>query len=126
MNKKCQYIYYSMRQFSRPYSQDTRTSNAEKHLLSFQLKCSSNIDSIHYLGLTNSYEFKFFLTSCAFPIGQSVLKRNLIGSFKSNRKLINFLSNELVRSGRGNALNQYLRNTSIGTTVINAMSHRTM
>ena len=22
------------------------------HLLSFQLKCSSNIDSIHYLGLT--------------------------------------------------------------------------
>jgi hypothetical protein len=65
-------------------------------LLSFQLKCSSNIDSIHYLGLTNSYEFKFLFTSCAFPIGQSVLKRNLIGSFKSNRKLINFLSNELV------------------------------
>ena len=24
-------------------------------LLSFQLKCSSNIDSIHYLGLTNSF-----------------------------------------------------------------------
>ena len=29
-------------------------------LLSFQLKCSSNIDSIHYLGLTNSYELEFF------------------------------------------------------------------
>ena len=29
-------------------------------LRSFQLKCSSNIDSIHYLGLTNSYEFEFF------------------------------------------------------------------
>ena len=67
-------------------------------LLSFQLKCSSNIDSIHYLGLTSSYEFEFLFTSCAFPIGQSVLKRNLIGSFKSNRKLINFLSNELVSS----------------------------
>jgi hypothetical protein len=65
-------------------------------ILSFQLKCSSNIDSIHYLGLTNSYEFKFIFTSCAFPIGQSVLKRNLIGSFKSNRKLINFPLNELV------------------------------
>ena len=25
-------------------------------LLSFQLKCSSNIDSIHYLGLTNSFD----------------------------------------------------------------------
>ena len=25
------------------------------HLLSVQLKCSSNIDSIHYLGLTNSF-----------------------------------------------------------------------
>jgi hypothetical protein len=27
-------------------------------LLSFQLKCSSNIDSIHYLGLTNSFDRK--------------------------------------------------------------------
>jgi hypothetical protein len=27
----------------------------EAVLLSFQLKCSSNIDSIHYLGLTNSF-----------------------------------------------------------------------
>jgi hypothetical protein len=26
------------------------------YLLSFQLKCSSNIDSIHYLGLTNSFD----------------------------------------------------------------------
>ena len=26
------------------------------HILSFQLKCSSNIDSIHYLGLTNSFD----------------------------------------------------------------------
>jgi hypothetical protein len=43
-----------------------------------------------------SNEFKFLFTSCAFPIGQSVLKRNLIGSSKSNRKLINFLSNELI------------------------------
>ena len=25
-------------------------------LMSFQLKCSSNIDSIHYLGLTNSFD----------------------------------------------------------------------
>ena len=25
-------------------------------LLSFQLKCCSNIDSIHYLGLTNSFD----------------------------------------------------------------------
>jgi hypothetical protein len=75
----------------------------------------ANIDSIHYLGLTNSYEFKFLFTSCAFPIGQSVLKRYLIGSFKSNRKLINFLSNELV-SPR-DVLNQYLRTDSIGTTV---------
>ena len=24
--------------------------------MSFQLKCSSNIDSIHYLGLTNSFD----------------------------------------------------------------------
>ena len=31
--------------------------NASFHvLLSFQLKCSSNIDSIHYLGLTNSFD----------------------------------------------------------------------
>ena len=29
-----------------------------KILLSFQLKCSSNIDSIHYLGLTNSFDRK--------------------------------------------------------------------
>ena len=28
----------------------------EGTLLSFQLKCSSNIDSIHYLGLTNSFD----------------------------------------------------------------------
>jgi hypothetical protein len=27
-----------------------------QHLLSFQLKCSSNIDSIHYLRLTNSFD----------------------------------------------------------------------
>jgi hypothetical protein len=47
------------------------------------------------------YEFKFLFTSCAFPIGQSVLKRNLIGSSKSNRKLINFLSNELINLRKG-------------------------
>ena len=79
-----------------PFLDDENRKQKTRDLLSFQLKCSSNIDSIHYLGLTNSYEFEFFFTSCAFPIGQSVLKRNLIGSFKSNRKLINFLSNELV------------------------------
>jgi hypothetical protein len=53
----------------------------------------------YFLKLINSYEFKFLFTSCAFPIGQSVLKRNLIGSSKSNRKLINFLSNELINQG---------------------------
>ena len=51
--------------------------------------------------MINSYEFKFIFTSCAFPTGQSVLKRNLIGSFKSNRKLINFLSNELINLRKG-------------------------
>ena len=30
--------------------------NIRMYLLSFQLKCSSNIDSIHYLGLTNSFD----------------------------------------------------------------------
>ena len=30
--------------------------NEPLSLLSFQLKCSSNIDSIHYLGLTNSFD----------------------------------------------------------------------
>jgi hypothetical protein len=47
------------------------------------------------------YKFKFLFTSCAFPIGQSALKRNLIGSSKSNRKLINFLSNELINLRKG-------------------------
>jgi hypothetical protein len=42
-----------------------------------------------------------FFSSCAFPIGQSVLKQNLIGSSKSNRKLINFLSNELIKLRKG-------------------------
>jgi hypothetical protein len=52
--------------------------------------------------LINSYKFKFLFTSCAFPIGQSVLKRNLIGSSKSNRKLINnILSNELINLRKG-------------------------
>jgi hypothetical protein len=64
------------------------------------------------------YEFKFLFTSCAFPIGQSVLKRNLIGSFKSNRKLINFLSNELINLRK--ELVQYFINTSsIASTVRN-------
>ena len=54
-----------------------------------------------FLKLINSYEFKFLFTSCAFPIGQLVLKRNLIGSSKSNRKLINFLSNELINLRKG-------------------------
>ena len=45
--------------------------------------------------------FQFLSTSCAFPIGQPVLKRNLIGSFKSNRKLINFLSFELINLRKG-------------------------
>ena len=49
----------------------------------------------------NSYEFKFLFTSCAFPIGQPVLKRNLIGSSRSNRKLINFVSNELINLRKG-------------------------
>jgi hypothetical protein len=53
------------------------------------------------LKLINSYKFKFLFTSCAFPIGQSVLKRNLIGSCRSNRKLINFLSNELMNLRKG-------------------------
>jgi hypothetical protein len=30
-------------------------------VLSFQLKCSSNIDSIHYLGLTNSIQYNKIL-----------------------------------------------------------------
>jgi hypothetical protein len=59
------------------------------------------IKSIHFLKLINSYEFKFLFTSCAFPVGQSVLKRNLIGSSRSNRKLINFLSNELINLRKG-------------------------
>jgi hypothetical protein len=46
-------------------------------------------------------QFKFHFTSCVFPFGQSVLKRNLIGSSKSNRKLINFLSNELINLRKG-------------------------
>jgi hypothetical protein len=44
---------------------------------------------------------QILFTSCAFPIGESVLKRNLIGSSKSNRKLINFLSNELSNLRKG-------------------------
>ena len=36
-----------------------------------------------------------------FPIGLSVLKRNLIGLSRSNRKLINFLSNELINLRKG-------------------------
>ena len=32
-----------------------RWVSANPGLLSFQLKCSSNIDSIHYLRLTNSF-----------------------------------------------------------------------
>jgi hypothetical protein len=43
----------------------------------------------------------FLLPVRLFPIGQSVLKRNLIGSTKSNRKLINFLSNELINLRKG-------------------------
>jgi hypothetical protein len=66
--------------------------------------------TIHFLKLINSYEFKFLFTSCAFPIGLSVLKRNLIGLSRSNRKLINFLSNELI-------------NLSLGRSVI-GQSHR--
>ena len=34
----------------------TLSSSLALDLLSFQLKCSSNIDSIHYLGLTNSFD----------------------------------------------------------------------
>jgi hypothetical protein len=60
-----------------------------------------NIAWTHFLKLINSYEFKFLFTSCAFPIGQSFLKRNLIGSSKSNRKLINFLSNEFINLRNG-------------------------
>ena len=66
---------------------------------------------IHFLKLINSYEFKFLFTSCGVPMGQSVLKRNLIGSSKSNRKLINFLSNELInlRKGIGAIFYQHFR-----------------
>jgi hypothetical protein len=43
------------------------------HLLSFQLKCSSNIDSIHYLRLTNSFHqvpeiFIHFLWKSQFQV----------------------------------------------------------
>ena len=34
----------------------TITTIGKPGLLSFQLKCSSNIGSIHYLGLTNSFD----------------------------------------------------------------------
>ena len=61
----------------------------------------SSLKIIIIIIIINSYEFKFLFTSCAFPIGQSVLKRNLIGSSKSNRKLINFLSNELINLRKG-------------------------
>jgi hypothetical protein len=59
-------------------------------LLSFQLKCSSNIDSIHYLGLTNSFDRKLinillllnepirFRFRTDWPIGNTQeVKRNL-------------------------------------------------
>jgi hypothetical protein len=64
-------------------------------------RCNGSVDKIlHELisssTLINSDEFKFLFTSCVFPISQSVLKQNLIGSSKSKRKLINFLSNELI------------------------------
>jgi hypothetical protein len=72
----------------------------------YYCRCNGSVDKIlHefiFLKLiNNSYEFKFLFTSCAFPIGQSVLKRNLIGWSESNRKLINFLSNELINLRKG-------------------------
>ena len=67
------------------------------YLLSFQLKCSLNIDSIHF-----PYWWMFFLkidqlpvfTSYLFVIGQFVLKVISYWLTANNRKLINFLSTQ--------------------------------
>jgi hypothetical protein len=79
-----------------------RTDGSNK--VNKQVKAYFHLDRIvafYFLKLINSYEFKFLFTSCAFPISHSFLKRNLIGSSKSNMKLINFLSNELINLRKG-------------------------
>jgi hypothetical protein len=84
-------------------------------LLSFQLKCSSNIDSIHYLGLTNSYKFKFFLLPVRFLMVNRFWNEILLAHLKVTGSWS--ILYPMNWSARGNVLNQYLRNTSIGTTV---------
>jgi hypothetical protein len=84
-------------------------------LLSFQLKCSLNIDSIHYLGLTNSFDRKLinFLLLLNEPIRFRFRTDLPIGNAQEVKKI----RIRMNWSARGNVLNQYLRNTSIGTTV---------
>ena len=53
------FINYRLFKISRKMRRDNAASpeaTVHVNLLSFQLKCSSNIDSIHYIGLTNSFD----------------------------------------------------------------------
>jgi hypothetical protein len=77
--------------------------------------CSSNIDSIHYLGLTNSYKFKFFLLPVRFLMVNRFWNEILLAHLKVTGSWS--ILYPMNWSARGNVLNQYLRNTSIGTTV---------
>ena len=113
------------------------SSKSSNVLLSFQLKCSSNIDSIHYLGLTNSFHqvprnihtlpsiiVNFLLNSLNAPITFVVCATNQSEMIKFlelalSQEVYEYLEelDEMNWSAWGNVLNQYLRNTSIGTTV---------
>ena len=65
-------------------------------ILSLLLKCSSNIDSIHYLGLTNSYEFKFLRFSNEIKLAHLKVTGSCSIFYQMNW------------SARGNILNQLI------------------
>jgi hypothetical protein len=77
--------------------------------------CMNSFDQVDQFTEINSYKFKFLFTSCAFPIGQSVMKRNLLAHLKATGSRSIFY--QINWSTWGKELVQYFTNTSIASTV---------
>jgi hypothetical protein len=90
------YIQFIMRSVLNLKRRTRETCKTRHLLLSFQLKCSLNIDSIHYLGLTNSFDRKLinFLLLLNEPIRFRFRTDWPIGNAQEVKKNLN--SYELV------------------------------